>query len=354
MNLFHKPDFEETRNRWRAFWAGEIIDRPCVRIVSPRQGAQPHPHPPAVHIHTTDYRSIAEEFDEWASTMWFGGEAVPAFMPNFGPDQFAAFFGSQLAYSSESSDTTWAVPSIENWAAADICFDSPRGQWWDRMLEFLSAIADVGRFRFLAAVPDIHSNLDCLAAMRGPQRLCEDLIDAPEAVDRAMRNVRRAFPTVYDAIYAAGEMEASGTTSWLPYYCDGRFSVLQCDFICMISPSHFRRWALPALEEEAAFLDHSVYHLDGPDALVHLDDILSIKAVDGIQWVPGEGNPPPIEWPDLLRRIQSAGKGLYLGASPEQVKVFHRMLRPERVFYDVWGASQSEGEELLTWLVANT
>ena len=111
---------------------------------------------------------------------------------------------------------------------------------------------------------------------------------------------------------------------------------------------------MPALEEESSYLDHCCYHLDGPDALVHLDDILSIKGIDAIQWIPGEGNPPQVEWLDLLKKIQNAGKGLHILASPEEVKVFHKALRPEGVIYDIQASSKQEAEDLLKWLKKNT
>jgi hypothetical protein len=54
---------------------------------------------------------------------------------------------------------------------------------------------------------------------------------------------------------------------------------------------------------------------------------------------------------DLLLEIQKAGKGLYLGCSPDELKVFHSTLKPEGVLYDVWGVhSQREADDLLRWL----
>jgi hypothetical protein len=78
----------------------------------------------------------------------------------------------------------------------------------------------------------------------------------------------------------------------------------------MVSPEISRKYIIPALEEEAAFLDHCVYHLDGPGTMPHLDDILAVKDIDVIQWVSGAGQPPMHTWLDVLTRCQKAGKGL--------------------------------------------
>ncbi len=355
MELLHKPDFEEAKRYWRAFWEGSIIDRPCCRVTAPKDGIEIPAYPPSFHynIDPSEYRNIAEQFDRFASSIYWAGEAVPVFGPNFGPDIFAAFYGAELDFSESSPETSWAVPFIDDWSNVKGLFDKPGGKWWERTLKFYAEMADVAQGRFIGCMPDLHGNLDGLAAIRGPQKLCEDLLDFPEQIDIAMLEIRKGYAPVYDEIYRVGKME-SGTSCWLPYYSEKRFCVLQCDFITMISPAHLRRWVIPALTEEASYLDHSVFHYDGPGALVHLEDILSIKEIHSIQWTPGDGQPPLIEWIDLLKRIQTAGKGLYISATPEEVKVFHKELKPEGVFYNVGANSQKEADELLKWLKDNT
>lgn len=49
------------------------------------------------------------------------------------------------------------------------------------------------------------------------------------------------------------------------------------------------------------------------------------------------------------------GSGFALGeSSPDEVKVFHRTLRPEGVLYDVSVSSDKETDALLGWLRSNT
>ena len=353
MRLACKPDFEEAKRYWRAYWAGEIIDRPCICIRTWRDPEKRPPGTPSLNGFG-DWDALARRFDEWASSVLWLGEAIPFFQINFGPDQFAAWVGADLRHSSFEEDTSWSVPVIEDWDRDAREIDRLRGIWWDRMLEFQTKVAALGEGKFISGVPDLHSNMDALSALRGPQRLCEDLLDQPEKIDEAMKSVRRAFAPAMEGVEKAGRMAESGYIGWLPFYSETRFAVLQCDFACMVGPEHFRRWILPALEEESSYLDHAVYHYDGPDALVHLKDVLSIPGIRAIQWVPGSGNPPPIEWMDLLKEMQNAGKGLYLGGSPDEIKRFHKALRPEGVLYDTWCSTPQEAEDLLAWLKANT
>ena len=84
--------------------------------------------------------------------------------------------------------------------------------------------------------------------------------------------------------------------------------MLQCDFSAMISPKMFERFVLPDITTCSEQLDFAFYHLDGKGQLPHLDLLLSIKDLHGIQWIPGDGQPPPEEWLPELKRIREAGK----------------------------------------------
>ena len=55
-------------------------------------------------------------------------------------------------------------------------------------------------------------------------------------------------------------------------------------------------------------LDYAFYHLDGRGQIAHVDHLLSLPRLRGIQWVPGDGNPPAECWLPLLKRIRDGGK----------------------------------------------
>jgi hypothetical protein len=150
-------------------------------------------------------------------------------------------------------------------------------------------------------------------------------------------------------------MAKYGSVGWTPFYCRGKFATIQCDFACMISPPMCRRFVIPALAEEAAHLDACTYHYDGPGALVHFDDICAIPDIHVIQWVQGAGRGSHLDWVDLLKRFQAAGKGLDVAASFEQAKVLHRELRPERVLYQLGGLrTRADAEAAIRWFEKNT
>ena len=89
---------------------------------------------------------------------------------------------------------------------------------------------------------------------------------------------------------------------------------MQCDFCYMISPTQFEHFVLPELIDQASYIDRPVYHLDGQGELPHLDMILDIPGLSGIQWNPGAGKEPLCDekWFDIYKKIQDKGKNLIL------------------------------------------
>lgn len=354
MELSFKPDLDDALTHWRAFWSKEIIKRPCVAVTAPKDGVKQETGPPGQFLPDADFDKILDQAEASMACRYYAGEAMPFFQPSFGPDQLAAFVGGQLDVSKDSSGTTWSAPFVESWEKALPLKLGNGNNSWQRMLKLCRRAGERGKGRFLVGMLDLHSNFDWLAAVRGSERICMDLLDQPDMFRKAMACVRKLYRTVYDAIYEAGGMADRGTCGWLPHYCEGRFATTQCDFCLLLSPEQFNKFVLPALENECNYLDHSVYHYDGRGALRHFDAITGIQSLDGIQWQPSAGDKPMIDWIDLLKRFQATGKNVFVACNAEELKVFHRELKPNLVFYSVCVNSRREADELLKWLEKNT
>ena len=294
------------------------------------------------------------DYDAWLDSHAFLGEAMPAFRPGFGPDQFAAFLGAPLVINPESRSTSWSEKIVDDWSRFLPLRLDDDNLYWRRMREFHEIAAAHFRGRCLLHEIDFHSNIDGLEGLRGAMRLLYDLIDTPEIVATAMDQAHERLVETYEALYQYGDKATLGTTSALPLYSRGRFNRIQSDFVCLLNPALFRRFVLGAIEREAELFERSCFHLDGPDALLHLDDLLAVEGIDSFQWVPGAGNPPQTEWPEVLTRMQAAGKAVILHLSADAVRAVHGTYRPELVVYDVHADSVDEGLRLLDWLADNT
>ncbi|MDQ1258177.1 MAG: hypothetical protein QG656_2786 [Candidatus Hydrogenedentes bacterium] len=350
--LVLKPNLEDTARRWEAYWAGDLIDRPMVWVTAPVPGFEYRP--------IDGYRErvygdldelVAKALHNAAGTI-YGGESVPQFYASFGCDEITAFCGGSLCWSHESAgDTNWSVPFVRDWANVlplRIRDDHPL---WLRMQEQYRKAERAMAGRVLIMPIDLHTNMDILMAARGSEDLCRDLLEQPETIDRAMRDARAVFPVVWNTLRDLAKMDEHG-------YAAGAYSMtgcatLQCDFSCMMSPAQFRRWVMPALEEEAAIVRHALYHWDGPRALIHADDLLATKGLHTFAFVPDPGI-RHIQHLDLFKRVQAAGKAVAVYGTVDEIKTMHRELKPNQVIYYTSVCTESEIETLLDWFVRNT
>jgi 5-methyltetrahydrofolate--homocysteine methyltransferase len=193
----------------------------------------------------------------------------------------------------------------------------PANEWWQRVLEFTRAAMAGWGSQVAVGHTDLGGALDVLASLCGTHRLLLDLYDAPGEVERVEGALTRLWLRYYDELHALIEPSHRGTAGWSPCWFPGRGYMLQSDFSYMISPQMFERFVLPSLTSWCDALDDAFYHLDGPGQVKHLDMLLSIPRLRGIQWVPGEGNPPAQDWLPLLRRIREAGKLCYVDVTRE-------------------------------------
>jgi hypothetical protein len=352
-------DFNRKKRYWDAYWQKEVLDRPLINVTSPKKGVEFRGFPYNDHISATacltkDYKNYFGAFKASMDTTYYGGESIPFVNVTLGPDQYAAFLGASIK-TQEGFITTWVEGHVDDWTNFEVNIDRSENSYFQRIQECIEYGTRFADGEFLIAMLDLHSNMDALSALRGPQNLCLDLMDCPEEVHRVLNAVRKTYPEVHEMVHRTGKMDKYGSIGWSPTYCpSGRFAVIQCDFSCMMSPAQVREFVIPAIREEAAYLDRCVYHYDGKDALGHIDDILSIQEIDVIQWVPGDGQPRSIEWMDLLTKIQKAGKGLWIyDWTADEIETRFKELSPEGLLFSIHVDSQDEADRLLENVKSN-
>ena len=222
-------------------------------------------------------------------------------------------------------------------------------------MKMIEAGLERGKGKFITGLTDIHPGGDLAASLRNPQDFCMDLVDSPELSEKLLAKIQPDFPMFYDMQYDLLKKHGQYvTTSWINFFTEGRFYIPSNDFSCMVSPEMFNRFFLKRLEEECEYLDRSIYHLDGPNALCHLPALLSIKKLNAIQWVYGAGNGPCTKWMHVYEEIQAAGKGMQIfGGSLDELDVIMERLRPEGVALCTWAGSEEEAQAILrrvsTW-----
>ena len=101
----------------------------------------------------------------------------------------------------------------------------------------------------------------------------------------------------------------------------------------MISNEMYEEFFLPGILKEIDFYERSIYHVDGPGNLTHLDTILSISELDAVQWVPTTGDGAFAKWVDVYKKIQKAGKSMELKVHVDELSSVFETLEPEGIFF---------------------
>jgi hypothetical protein len=152
---------------------------------------------------------------------------------------------------------------------------------------------------------------------------------------------------LFGELHAIAQDPEGGSLQWLGLWAPGPMYAVASDFACMVSPAMFDRYLVSDIETLCEHLDYTLFHLDGPEALPHLDRLLAIPRLGGIQWTPGAGNPPTCEWLPMLRKVQAAGKRLHVHDTPENAERILRGLRPEGLYLQTWAPDEACARELL-------
>ncbi len=327
--------------RNEAFWTGELEETPLLWVTVPEAtpGTPPTP-PPTDEQQWTDINYLMEKAEDSLSRTHYASDALPVYNPWLGPDQFSAWLGADLIFSTRDN-TSWASPCIEDWEQHRDFRIDPDNRWWKKYMEILRASTAAGKGKWVTGYPDLHTGIDALGAMRNPERLMIDLLTVPDAIKRAMAQMTRLWKEVVDAVSAVVLPSGQGTSNWTYGWSAKRFvCVGQNDFTCLISPAMFDEFCLRDNVECCDHADRTIYHLDGPTALQHLPRLLEIENLHCIQWIQGAGKPLPSEWTSLLKRIQEKGKTVQvmysavrgIGVIGREIDVLCRELDPTRLF----------------------
>lgn len=159
-----------------------------------------------------------------------------------------------------------------------------------------------------------------VASLAGTERLLYAMLDEPAEVKRLCEEAHAVWQQAYWAFMEIlsennpAFADWSGLLSKKPYYTQ------QCDFSYMISPDMFDEFVGPYLRQTSDTLGHSLYHLDGKGALVHLDKILAIDRIEAVQWQPGDGAGFGYKWIDVYRKIRNAGKRMHFIGSQDDFR----------------------------------
>jgi 5-methyltetrahydrofolate--homocysteine methyltransferase len=341
-------DWEAKRERFVAWWAREL-EEPLVAVTA----ARPRPL-----FKVPDHAAPDDLERRWCNpepgvhgalravaSTWFGGDAVPVALPYLGPVALAGFAGAELAFMPE---TVWVKPrpgDLRAWHTPE--FD-PQNEYVRITEAKTHALLEAAEGRWFVAPPDLTDGVTMLSQMRGQVEFCRDLRDCPEEVRRLRDGMIELWLDAYEHFTrihrkAGQDGVADWVGLWGPRYC-----CVQCDFSALIGPQDFDWLVLPEQAKETAIVNQSIYHLDGPNEIVHLPRLLDLRGLDAIQWIQGAGKPGALHWIALEKTVLKSGKNLLLYVGPGDVAPLLEALPHRGLALVVHGvASEEEARALL-------
>jgi len=347
-------DFARIEPYWKAWWAGEMLDRVAISITAPiDKNAQALPYCEPYFVHTASPAEVVARFETEYNNTFYGGMAVPIFNPNLGPDVFSAFFGADLKFSPDSPGTSWidwSSPLLKDYSDLSKLKLDKSNPFYRKIVSLTLEAAQRNNGRYCVMPTDLHGGFDALAVLRGgPEVASMELVDHPDGVQAAMKMLYQAWEEVFDDYWDMVKDSQRGTPSWTGTWAPGTMFPVQSDFSCLVSSPMFREFILDELVWEAEHLDYSIYHLDGVECLQHLDAILEIPRLNAIQWVRGARyeNKPVSVWFDLYRKIQAKGKAIVVYPQPSEIPGILDNLKPEGLLIHTWAPSVEEAKDIL-------
>jgi hypothetical protein len=353
VSFLEEGEIRRRLERHAAWHRCELTDGPLVLMTSPadnqaaKQLAAKHAPPEdAEGLRTwwTDPQTVVGRFAEQTELTNFYGDAWPSHFVDVGPDVGACCVGSR---STLRPATIWQEPLIENWSTMPPLVLHEDSFMWRACQAITQASVSAAAGRWVTTLTDIGGPMDTLACLRTAEKLCFDLIEHPAEVQQAQSALLKVWLQVYERLVPLVRARWGGTCGWNGLWHTGRSYITQCDFSCLIRREMFREFVLPNLQEQAASLDVTVYHLDGPGAIRHLDDLLTIPNLRAVQWIPGDGQSYDVSaWLDLYRKILDGDRGIQMHCPrPEELDLIFDKLDPDRIA--VWLGTGGDAEKTM-------
>ena len=340
-------DWGNVKKRWQAWWDCQLHDRVLMCITAPRDNVSPFNLPQvATSDKWTDVDYMIRRTRETSRTVWHGGEKLPSFV-HYWSVGHALPFGCQPQF---EEDTIWAstapiapdgYPSFDNW------HDHP---WWKWMLQATQHAVNQSNGEYFVIPMWGNDAVDNLAIMRGTEQLLMDTVHNPKWVTEAVQILSDILQEMYQELWHCvdhGKDMPEGSITGQGCWAPGHAASFDCDTAAMVSPAIFQTMFLPPLIQTMHTVDRCLYHFDGACALQHMDAILDTPEIHAIQWLPGSGREPIMQWVPVIERIQAKGKAVMVYVTPDEVQPLLAAVRPEGLCINTNCASEDQGRKLL-------
>lgn len=276
----------------------------------PDDFGKPLPEGVDPEAHFTDIQALCRAEHERLLSHTYPLDTQAIAIPDINTLPLALYLGSEPSF---SRSNIWYHPcGLSPDADRELRLE-PENRWLSFHTELYTRMRELSEDRYPVGMPALVPNLDVLAELRGTQDLLMDMILSPDWVHAKLEELNRVFFEVYEQFKEV----LTDPRGWLSqgYFMfrgPGKVALTHCDTAAMIGVDMFSQFVVPYIRQQCDYLDYSLYHVDGPDALRTVDPLLEIESLSAIEFTPGPQVPAGGNqcWYELYRKIKSAGKSV--------------------------------------------
>lgn len=312
-----KHNLADTCRHFEQWWRGEGLVVGAWGTGLPREGP-PHdtvvePAPPEdLAARHTDAEFIARNTRYKMARRCWPADILPAAWPHVGTLPLCTYLGATPEYA--PGNVWYRACLLDLEAFPPLRFDPthPRVVELERIV---TRTVELAAGNYLVGMPALLPGIDVLAELRGAGNLMVDLVENPSAVHRRLEEIHAAWIDAFDRMYEIiRQPDGSMAFGYFMLWSPGKVCLAQCDSAAMFSREMFDEFVVPYLRLQCDHLDHCMYHVDGAQALRHLDALLPIENLQAIEFTPDPKSPGggDASWYPLYRRVLDAGKSVWV------------------------------------------
>lgn len=333
----YKANWEETKEKFTNYWRQKNTGRPLMCVIARKPEIEHLSDGKPVdggflgQICQGAYYGLPDElkwqdmedkyqnaermiarYRHFCETHEFLGESFPNLDVDFGPGSLAVYLGSDIVFEEQ---TVWFKEFLDSWENYPELKFNPDNEWFQKHIQLVKECRKIAGDDFCVDMPDLLENFDTLAAMRGVMDTLYDMMDEPEEIAARIDQITKLYFDYFNTFYDIIKDDKGGHAyTVFQIWGPGKTSKLCCDFSAMISPDQFREFVVPSLREQSSKLDHVLYHLDGKDAIKHVDALMEIEGIHALQWTSGDFGPDGTlpEWDVIYDKAIAAGKSIWI------------------------------------------
>ena len=346
-----KEKYAYAINEYEKFWERKNTKRCILNIQYQIPGAKAYRAPTSLEEQWLDMDYRYEAYKHNLTTVGHLAEGLPMMFTNFGPGCLSACIGGDYGLAPKTIwfDRHQYIKDFDN--PPPIKFDE-ESEMWQNVVRFQEKMKADPDIHF--SITDLGGIMDIVASLRTTEPLLYDLYDYPEELKEFSKQVTELWLKAYQLQVEIIRNTDQPYNNWLNLPSSKPWYPIQCDFSYMISPVQFEEFILSDLVTQVEHLERSIYHLDGVGELPHVDMLLNIPNLTGIQWVSGDGSEPLYDqkWFPLYKKIQDKKKNIVLlkGIDENNIDAAEPMIKtldPTGVSISVKCSSKEKAEEVL-------